>query len=197
MAAGGGGAEATTRLASAGPIEGTSTSSDRDREASGGDDVVDDAAAVESSQDGSHNRRRRRPLMPGHRAALKRAVSALWEPSTGGGGRVGGRRRNGGEGGQGERGQDDGERREGEQTHGGLRASELSAAIYGVQQRDASCHEGGGNNTGGHESHRDAGDPDSEAEEEGERAWDQGVGCTREDFEEVLLELEAEEKNAQ
>eukprot|EP00752_Nemacystus_decipiens_P012208 g10823.t1 len=193
VAAGGGSAEATARLASAGPIDRAPTVGRRG--ASGGHDV----ATIAGREDESHNRWRRRPLLPEHRATLKRAVSALWEPSADGGGSGSGVRRNGGgSGGQGRGGRDDEDRREREQTHGGLRASELSAVIYGEQQRDSSCHEEGAGNTGDRKSqfrHRDADDPDSDAEEDGERAWDQGIGCTREDFEEILLELEAEEGN--
>ncbi|CAN0390699.1 unnamed protein product [Pylaiella littoralis] len=117
-------------------------------------------------REGEDRRRRRRPLEPEHR-----------EPSIGGGGGGGvGRRGNGASYSAGRN-----ERREyGEDEHGkrrgGLRASELSAAIYG----------GGGG--GGVDGEWDG--------EDGERegAWEQGVGCTQEDFEEILLELQAEEE---
>lgn len=184
VATGGSGAEATARLASVDPTDGVSTSSARGSGKGGGADIADDTGAVAG---GSHSRRRR-PLLPEHRVALKRAVSALWEPSSGGGSGHGGGN------------EDDEERPEGEEKHGGLKASELSAAIYGMQQRDASCHEGGGP-TGGCESHNDAGGSESDAEKEGcrregERAWDQGIGCTQEDFVEILLALGAEESNS-
>lgn len=190
VAAGGGGAEATARLASDDPIN--RVSSARGHGAWGGEDVEGVTGAVVGREGGSR-RRHRRPLSPEHRVALKRAVSALWEPSIDGGGGGGGGPRDGSSGGGAGAG-DDEERRDGEQMHGGLRASELSAAIYGMQQRDASRHEYGGHSNSGREIHRDAGDSETDAEEEGERAWDHRFGCSREDFEEILAELESEEK---
>eukprot|EP00903_Cladosiphon_okamuranus_P011700 g11004.t2 len=190
VATGGGGAEATARLASVGPID--RGSGVRVSGTGGGDDIADDAGA-ETGRVGGYHDRRRRSLLPAHRVALKRAISALWEPPSGGGG--GGEGWHiGGSSGQGRgNGGDEGRRAGGEKekTLGGLRASELSAAVYGMQQRDASCNAGGGL-AGGCESHDDADGSESDAEA-GERAWDQGVGCTREDFEEILLELEVEE----
>lgn len=181
VAAGGGGTEATARLASADPIDGAPSVGGR--AATGADDVVEGEAGAVADGDGRRHGRHRRPLLPEHRAALKRAVSALWEPSSGGGGSGGG---GGGGSDEGGRGRDDEEDRERERTRGGLTASELSAAVYGVQQRDASWHERG--------DPAGAGDSDLDPEEEGGQAWDHGVGCSREDFEEILLELEAEEK---
>ncbi|CAN0298668.1 unnamed protein product, partial [Ectocarpus sp. 8 AP-2014] len=80
-------------------------------------------------------------LAPEHRAALKRAVAALWEPAGGGDG-------------DGASGSPAGEESHGGEavTSGGLRAAELSAAVYGIQ-RQASVgspkeEDGGGESLG-------------------------------------------------
>lgn len=130
---------------------------------------------------------RRHPLAPEHRATLKRAVTALWEPS-------GGRRRNG-SGSPRRGGRDEGRREgEGEQAHGGLRASELSASIFAMRQPRQGGDDGlrGRDEVGGR---RDSEEEDDWADGRAgcRGAWEQGVACFREDFEEILLELEAEE----
>ncbi len=232
MAAGGGGAEATARLAAAAAADTAGEASRHGRDAGrgipsgeeGGKDRIGslpaDAAGGSSSgragnggrggknaqgaagaaagsggrlgREVSRRQRRRHPLAPEHRATLKRAVSALREPSGGGGG--GGDRRRNGSGSPRRGGGDEGRREgEGEQAHGGLRASELSAFIYAMRRP----RHGGDD---GPWDRREVGErSDSEEEDDwadgrtGERgAWEQGVACSREDFEEILLELEAE-----
>ncbi|CAM9101377.1 unnamed protein product, partial [Scytosiphon promiscuus] len=107
------------------------------------DDKEEDKEETREESNPRHHRRRRRrrrrPLSPVHRATLKRAVSALRAPSVGGigGGGDGG---GGGEsyvwGGEGEKeeGEEETRREEGRKI-GGLRASELTAAIFAAPAR--------------------------------------------------------------
>ncbi|CAB1106992.1 unnamed protein product [Ectocarpus sp. CCAP 1310/34] len=146
---------------------------------------VDAATTEAGGRAGGREGQGRGTLAPEHRAALKRAVAALWEPAGGGGG---------GGGGDGDGGSAGGEERHGREaaTRGGLRAAELTATVYGIQ-RQASV-ESPKEERGGGES---LGDPVGDAGlggGEGEGAWEQGVGCSREEMESILLELEAEDE---
>lgn len=123
-----------------------------------------------SAADGESGRQRRR-LAPEHRVVLKHALSALWEDLDDNGD-VGCDESAGEEAGP--AAVTSGEGRPGS-TRGGLKASELSATVYGVEP---------GSSVGG-------------SEEDGlDGGGCQGWECLMEDFEAILVELEGEEWEA-
>ncbi|CAM9889103.1 unnamed protein product [Ectocarpus sp. 12 AP-2014] len=190
FAAGGGGAAATARLAAAAEkaAEAREEQDDDDdglRQAS--DDAVPGYPPVETRQgvpvdatttsaDGASSGE------DGGRGDAEDSAT----PAGGGSGSGGG---GGGDGGSAE-----GEKSHGGEaaTRGGLRAAELTAAVYRIQRQasvESPKEEGGGGES--------LGDPVGDAVlggGEGEGAWEQGVGCAREELESILLELEAEDE---
>lgn len=129
----------------------------------------DDGSAADGESGRQQQRRRR--LAPEHHVALKHALSALWEDLDDNGG-VGGEERAGEDAAPAAVASGDG--RPGS-TRGGLKASELSATVYGVKP---------GSPVGGSE------------EDELDGGGCQALECLMEDFEAVLVELEGEEWEA-
>lgn len=114
----------------------------------------------------------RLPLAREQRAALKRALSALREPADGGEGGSSSAVRSADATAEGEHGERD-------LGHGGVRASELSGVVYGAQAPS------------------DRGDGWGEGDEldggGGEGSWKEGVECSVDELEEILVELDEEE----
>lgn len=112
-------------------------------------------------------------LAPGHRTVLKRALSALWEADVGDYGSGRPARALAGSTGKGSEGERVG-------AHGGLRATQLSATVYGKSEALPSFWK----------------DEDAGRGEEDEVAWADGFECSANDFEVLLLELEDEKREA-
>lgn len=139
------------------------------------------AAEMENQEE--ERQRGRRRLDPGHRAVLKRALSALLE------GDPESRRSSTGDGSSGDsdaslqkRSLED----RGGRAFGGLRASELSATVYGVDAWSSSLFSGERGRGVSCEA-----DPEINVQE-GRHA----IQCSTEDLEELLLELEREERDS-